>query len=243
MENYLTLNRNMKYLINPLNSNNSLFMFTFIIAKNIILLFDILYKGDKFMKKNFKKLIFVIIGVMLTVALTGCSAKPDATVQNFLDALKQQDVQKASGFVKDENSKKDEFKYDSPEQEKMIKAIFSKLDYKLDKTTKNGNSATVKAKITSIDLTRVTTKMVSELLPTLMSQALSDEKQDDKKQNDMIVQYMINAINDPNAPKTETDVEIKLVKDKKGWLIVPSEDLTNAMTGNFQKAAEAMSGK
>lgn len=193
------------------------------------------------MKNYFKKLTFLIAGLMLTISLTGCGAKPETTVQGFLDAVKQQDIQKASSFIKKDSSNKEEFKYDNAEQEKMIKAVFSKLDYKLDKTTTSGDSATVKAKITSIDLTRVTTKMVSELLPTLMSQALSGEKQDEKKQNDMILQYMINSINDPNAPKTVTDVDIKLAKDKNGWLIVPNEDLTNAMTGNFAKAAAALS--
>lgn len=45
MEIYLTLNHNIKDLINPLNSNYSLFMFTFIITWNIMLLFDVFIRG------------------------------------------------------------------------------------------------------------------------------------------------------------------------------------------------------
>jgi hypothetical protein len=194
------------------------------------------------MKKHFKRIVLFMASIILAFSLVGCAAKPDATAKSFLDAVKQQDLSKASTLIKKEGSK-EEFKYDSIEQEKMIKAIFSKIDYTLDKTTKNGDSATVKAKITSVDLTRVTTKMVSELFPTLMAQAFSAEKPDEQKQNDMMLQYMVNSIKDPNAPKTETEVDIKLTKDKSGWLIVPTEDLTNAMTGNFNTAAAALGGK
>lgn len=183
-----------------------------------------------------------MISVIFTFLFTACTAKPDVTVKNFLDAVKQQDFNKASTFIKREGTK-EEFKYDSPEQEKIIKAVFSKLDYKLDKTTKNGNTATVKAKITSVDLTRVTTKMISELMPTLMAQAFSEEKPDEAKQNEMMLQYMLNSINDPNAPKTETDVDIKLTKGKNGWLIEPTDDLINAMTGNFGKVAATLGDK
>gem|GEM_PF-4399680 len=45
-----------------------------------------------------------------------------------------------------------------------------------------------------------------------------------------------NRINDPSAPKTTTDVDIKLIKGDKGWLIEANDDLQNALTGNMSKA-------
>ncbi len=59
-----------------------------------------------------------------------------------------------------------------------------------------------------------------------------------KKQQAIVFQHMLNSINDPNAPKTKTDVTIKLVKGDNGWLIEPDEQLANALTGNFYSATK-----
>jgi hypothetical protein len=45
-----------------------------------------------------------------------------------------------------------------------------------------------------------------------------------------------NSINDPNAPKTTTEVDIKLIKGDKGWLIEANDELQNALTGNLSEA-------
>ncbi|QAA30542.1 DUF4878 domain-containing protein [Clostridium manihotivorum] len=191
-----------------------------------------------------KKTTYILLSLTLifTLILSGCGVKPDVNAKAFLDALKAQDMSKASSFMKKDGSK-GEFKYDSPEQEKMIKAVFSKIDYKLDESTVKGDNATIKAKITSIDLMRVSNKMISELMPTLMAQALSGDKPDEKKQNEMMLQYMVNSINDPNAPKTQTDVTLELVKDGNQWLVKPTDDLLNALTGNYDKMANSWGNK
>lgn len=194
------------------------------------------------MKKTLKQALILMLSCMLLLSFTGCGAKPEAAAKNFLDAVKQQDFAKASTFVNGDTSK-DEFKYDNAEQEKMVKAIFSKVDYTLGETTISGNTATVKAKITSLDLSRIMSKTISELLPTLMAQGASSEKPDQEKQSMMIYQYLLNSINDSNAPKTQTEVTIKLVKDKKGWLVEPDDDLLNALTGNLEKAVDSLNAQ
>ncbi|MTK13484.1 MAG: hypothetical protein F8N39_15815 [Clostridiaceae bacterium] len=54
--------------------------------------------------------------------------------------------------------------------------------------------------------------------------------------DNQIMQAFLNAMNDPNAAKTTTEVDIKLVKGDKGWLIEANDDLLNALTGNLNKA-------
>lgn len=99
----------------------------------------------------------------------------------------------------------------------------------------DGNNATVKAKVTSLDLPRIYAKTVGDLMPSLLASAISNKKDDAAIEN-QIMQSFLNAMNDPNAPKTTTDVDIKLVKGDKGWLIEPTDDLLNALTGNLNKA-------
>ncbi|GAA0723481.1 lipoprotein [Clostridium malenominatum] len=190
------------------------------------------------MKKLIKSFMLLLTLSLSVFFLTGCAAKPEDTVTNFMTAIAQLDFDKAVTYLKNDGNKIN-LKYDDEDQEKLIKSIFSKIEYQIDNTTKDGSTATVKAKITSVDLPNITTKMFTELLPTLMAQAFSGQPINEDKQDEAIMQYYLNAINSPTAPKTVTEIEIKLVKEKEGWLIEPTDNLFDAMTGNIQKAFEA----
>ncbi|MHB9924958.1 DUF4878 domain-containing protein [Clostridium botulinum] len=197
------------------------------------------------MKSTFKKLMPIIFIAILAISLTGCSPKPDETVKGFFGALKQQDIKKASTFI-NVNSFYKELKvdeFDSKEQEKIVKAVLSKFDYSLGDVEKNGNTATAKVSVTSIDLGKITIKTIDKILPNLIDEAFSQGKIDEKKQQAVIIQHMLNSINDPNAPKIKTNINVKLVKGDKGWLIEPDEELANALSGNLYSVAKKFQSK
>ncbi|GAA0081615.1 DUF4878 domain-containing protein [Clostridium sporogenes] len=197
------------------------------------------------MKSIFKKLMPVIFITLLSISLTGCSPKPDETVKGFFGALKQQDIKKASTFI-NVNSFYKELKvdeFDSKEQEKIVKAVLSKFDYSLGDVEKNGHTATAKVSVTSIDLGKITTKTIDEILPNLIDEAFSKGKIDEKKQQAVIIQHMLNSINDPNAPKIKTNITVKLVKGDNGWLIEPDEELANALSGNLYSVGKKFQSK
>ena len=158
--------------------------------------------------------------------------KPDETVKNFFDAAKKADLNSMATYVKKDASK-DDFKFKDANQEKVVKTIFPKTSYEIVSSKVDGNNATVKAKVTSLDLTRIYGKVVSETFPTLMAAAFANKGDNAEAQ---LMQSFLNAINDPNAPKTTTDVDIKLIKGDKSWLIEPTDDLLGALTGNMNKA-------
>lgn len=123
--------------------------------------------GGKYNIKNLlKKLLALSLLSMVILSFTGCGAKPDATVKAFLDTIKKQDFSAVAKYMSNKNDKS-EFKYDGKEQEQMIKAVFTKLDYEIISTIKNGNTATVKTKITSCDLPKISAKTIADLLPTM----------------------------------------------------------------------------
>jgi hypothetical protein len=184
--------------------------------------------------KLIKKATIMFMLVSLVLTLAACGAKPDETVKNFFDAAKKSDFTTMANFIK-KNGNKDTFKYDDKDQEKIVKVVFSKVNYEIVSSTVDGKNATVKTKVTSLDLPKIYGKTVSDLMPSLFASALSNGNSDDAK--NQLMQTFLNAMNDPNASKTTTEVDIKLVKDdKKGWLIDPNDDLLNAMTGNLAKA-------
>ncbi|NFB06915.1 DUF4878 domain-containing protein [Clostridium botulinum] len=197
------------------------------------------------MKSIFKKLMPIIFIAILSISLTGCSPKPDETVKGFFGALKQQDIKKASTFI-NVNSFYKELKvdeFDSKEQEKIVKAVLSKFDYSLGDVEKNGNTATAKVSVTSIDLGKITIETIDKVLPNLIDEAFSKGKIDEKKQQAVIIQHMLNSINDPNAPKIKTNINVKLVKGDKGWLTEPDEELANALSGNLYSVAKKFQSK
>ncbi|KEJ01479.1 hypothetical protein N494_11095 [Clostridium botulinum A2B7 92] len=197
------------------------------------------------MKSILKKLMPIIFIAILSISLTGCSQKPDETVKGFFGALKQQDIKKASTFI-NVNSFYKELKvdeFDSKEQEKIVKAVLSKFDYSLGDVEKNGNTATAKVSVTSIDLGKITIKTIDKVLPNLIDEAFSKGKIDEKKQQAVIIEHMLNSINDPNAPKIKTNINVKLVKGDKGWLIEPDEELANALSGNLYSVAKKFQSK
>lgn len=190
------------------------------------------------MKFTFTKSLSLLIITILLFSLIGCSnnSKPDPTVLGFFDALKKGDTASTAKFVKSDS--KGMITYKDGEQEKIAKTVFSKLDYKIESSVIKGDTATVKTKVTSVDLVKITASMVTDLLPTLMAKSLSGEENSEAETEKLLEQYYINSINNPNVAKTTTDVTIKLVKssDKKSWLIDPDDDLLNAITGNLQNA-------
>lgn len=187
------------------------------------------------MKLFLKKLMPLLFVIIFVISLTGCGTQPTKTVEKFLNALKQQDIKTASSLSLNRTCKK-ELKYDNSEQEKIIKSVLSKMDYTLGDITETDNYATIKVSITSIDLAKITTKIITDLFPTIMAETFSQEKIDEKKQDTMIYESMLNSINNPNAPKTKTDVTIKLLKDNNDWMIELTDELLNILTGNFYTA-------
>ncbi|MBC2579677.1 DUF4352 domain-containing protein [Clostridium sp. DJ247] len=182
--------------------------------------------------KLLRKVTLILMLVLLTLTLVACGPKPDETVKNFFDAVKKADFNTMSTYVK-KDANKDKFTFEDANQEKIIKSTFSKVSYEIVSSKIDGNNATVKAKVTSLDLPRIYGKVVSETLPTLMAAAFANKADDAKSQ---LMQSFMNALNDPNASKTTTDIDIKLVKGDKGWLIEPTDDLLGALTGNINKA-------
>jgi hypothetical protein len=178
------------------------------------------------------KILKIMAGIIFSLSLVACGAKPEATVKKFFISAQKADILSMANFIsKDTN--KESFKYTDADQEKTFKAVLSKVSYEIVSSSVTGKNAVVKTKVTSIDLPKIYGKLITDMLPTLFTQAMSGKEDDAQAQ---IMTAFTNSINDPNAPKTTTDVDIKLIKNDKGWLIEANDDLQNALTGNMSKA-------
>lgn len=184
--------------------------------------------------KLFRKVAAVVTVFVVMLSLAACGPKPEETVKSFFDAAKKSDIATMATYMKKDGDKGN-FKFDNQEQEKIVKAVFAKLSYEKVSSKEDGKNATVKVKVTSLDLPQIYGKVVTNMLPLLISSAMANNSNENDAKN-QLMQGFLNAINDPNAPKTTTEVDIKLVKSDKSWLIEPNDDLLNALTGNLSKA-------
>ncbi|MBU3105023.1 DUF5105 domain-containing protein [Clostridium gasigenes] len=185
-----------------------------------------------------RKILLTILSFTLIFSLVGCGPKPDESIKSFFESTKSCDFETMSKYIKsDTDSSIITGKFESTEQEDLIKSLFKKIDYEILSTTVNKDEATTKVKITSVDMLRVYSDSMKQVMAILLPQAFSSNKPSDDEIQKMTFQYITNGINDPDVAKTTTEVDLKLTKEKDKWVIESSDELTNAITGNLSKVA------
>lgn len=192
------------------------------------------------MKSFLKKFIVLITSFCLLISITACGGqKPDEAVKGFFDALSKNDLKTAATFLNGSNKK---LTYSNENQKKIIDKLLPKIQYKIISSTVSGDTAKVKVNITAPDLVKITSKMATDLLPTIMTTAMSGNV-DEKKEEQLIEDYYIKSISAKNVTMVSNEVNLNLVKDanKKTWLIKSNDDLINAITGNLSKALNTLS--
>lgn len=184
-----------------------------------------------------KKFLSSLLICLFAVSLIGCGPKPEASLKAFFDATKNCDFEQMSNYIETTNEKSlTAGKFENTEQEQVIKGILKNVDYEILSTTVDKNAATSKVKVTSIDMLKVYSETLQQLMAVMLPQALSDKKPSDEEMEKTTMQYLLNGINNPNVVKTTTEVEIKMNKVKDKWIITPSDALSDALTGNLSKA-------
>lgn len=175
------------------------------------------------------------MGLLIILFATACSSAPSPqdTVQKFFNALQQKNFEEAQSYI---NGEKSPITYDSEEQKEIIENFLDKINCEILSSEIKGDNATVKVKITAPDLLRIATKAISEMLPLAFATAFSDDPSSQEEMNKMLLQYFVNSLNDPNVPSVVTETTISLTKTENKWLIEPSADFLNALTGNMQEA-------
>lgn len=183
-----------------------------------------------------RKLVgFLLLALLLTV---GCSSgpPPDKVVRDFFDAMIKGDFETAAKLAGGADIEKDVLKTTKDEQgERLAKSVLARITYEVGDKKVEGDKAEVSVKVTAPDLLRITSKAMSELLPMVFAMAFSED-QSQEKSDALFQQYFENAINDPNAPMTTSDVKVKLEKKDGSWIVKPDDELLNALTGNMAKA-------
>ncbi len=194
------------------------------------------------MKKFFhsSRCLPILIMFVLIFSMSACSEpnypKPEETIKGFFDALNKSDLKSAESYTAS-GSASGQFDFANPEEEKLSKLMLSKTSYELISSEENGEEATVKIKVTSLDMATIFETMMTDLIAQMTEAAINGEEITDEKAQEMTMQYLEESISKPDAPVLKNELTVTLNKDKgkKMWVIVDNDAFMNGIVGNLNE--------
>jgi hypothetical protein len=193
------------------------------------------------MKKSIRPsrcLLILIMMITLVFSMAACKKTEfpaaDESVKGFFTALSKADLKEAEKYC---NSDTGNFKFEDPQEEKLITLIFSKLNYEIVSSEEAGDTATVEVKLTNLDLQSVFEEMYGKIFDEAYDTALSEEEMSDDDLEEKMMGYLEEGMSDPEAPVVTNEFEITLMKDKgkKIWVIQDDDTFMSNITGNLDE--------
>lgn len=177
---------------------------------------------------HLKKLAALLLALCFAVFACSCGASPDPknAVSAALDALKAMDLDTVRQYMDYDGMMNESEGSASEETEEMNRQMFSRLSYHLGETKVDGDTATVQAKITNMDMAKVLQAYFDELYNMAGD---SDENISDEKMEEVLREILGREDNET----VTNEVTIKLAKKDGGWQIQATDELANALTGGF----------
>ncbi|HML38601.1 MAG TPA: DUF4878 domain-containing protein [Bacillota bacterium] len=187
-----------------------------------------------------KKKLAILLVLLLAVGLVGCGGEsPEQAVKSAFDAIKKSDSTTASKYINYDELLKagessEEKSTSEPDEQagKMAESILKHFDYKIISSSQDGDSATVKAEITNIDMKTIMADFISEAFALAFS-GLDEETMDLQMKN-----KFDELVDRPDNKTVTKTVDIKLTKSESSWKIDMSNETTDAIFGGMLSAAE-----
>ena len=183
------------------------------------------------MKKYFRKITALILVPVLAVCISACGGQKkeiEEAVLNLVAALKSGDMDAAGKFIDSEGltfSGIDSL--DGGDQ--VLDSVFGALECEIVSSEKNGsNEATVKAKITTLDLTSVLGQSTMKVLQEFAMGEIK-EADIDKRTEEVFKE----AISGKNLETATTEAVVLVKKTGDGWKVVIDKAFQNAISGGF----------
>ena len=164
-----------------------------------------------------KKTVMVGLVLSLLASCGGEGGGADASVKGFLDGIKNGQFDKVAQYSESANgqSMAESFNKMPKEQRELMGLMFSKLNYKINKTDVQGDNATVSLNLTNTDMKDVMSKVMTESV----SMVLTARNKTPAEQQKMAMDILKKVLNDSSNKTTSTDTSVKLKKISGKWQI------------------------
>lgn len=184
-----------------------------------------------------KKITLLLISTLLVFALAACSSTvtPKEVVEKGIASIKNLDIiQIQKYFNTDDISDENDLLGDDFEVENMeVFTLMTKnISYEIIDETIDGDEATVKAKITNLNMTIIMGEYITQALALAFSQ-IGETEVDEAELEKQMEDLLIGLLSKEDNEMMSTEVDIKLSKIDEEWKIELNDDLINALFGGL----------
>ena len=193
--------------------------------------------------RNMKKIISILVALMV---LAGCSAKPDATAKDFIEAIKHSDAAKIALLAGNtEYPEEDDmfrtFDDMSPALTEYIKEYNQQISYEVMDSKVQGEVATVTAKVTYKDGGDILIESFMDYLQRVLTLVSSHATEEDLLE--LFTEILCEKMETAETEEVTKEVTFDMVKVDDKWVVAnPSEELFDVMTAGMYSAFMELEG-
>lgn len=163
-----------------------------------------------------RKILSVVLAVIFMFALASCGASdPKGVVDSYMKACQKLDTEKMYEYFPGQGA--------SIENDALGESdidFFSRITYELGETSVDGDKATQKIQITTVDMATIMTELVTELTAEMLTNLGDSEFDSEAYVNELLAEKLSN----PDAKLITTTVTVNLEKNSDGKWIISSPD-------------------
>ena len=163
-----------------------------------------------------RKILSVVLAVIFMFALASCGASdPKGAVDSYMKACQKLDTEKMYEYFPGQGT--------SIENDALGESdidFFSRITYELGETSVDGDKATQKIQITTVDMATIMTELVTELTAEMLTNLGDSEFDSEAYVNELLAEKLSN----PDAKLITTTVTVNLEKNSDGKWIISSPD-------------------
>ena len=195
-----------------------------------------------------KKILCVILALVLMLSLAACGGpakgSPEAAIATLMEGIKAYDPAKIQSVMKEKVDESDLSLEGIPESMlKTLKEWSSKLTYKTDKSTQDGNTCTVPVDVTYTDASDIMKTAMADYISKAMAATFSGGEVKEEEMSKLLINCIEEAAKNGKTTTANSKFDIKLEKVENEWKIteVPA-DMMNVMTSNLFKSVTDVLG-
>ena len=179
-----------------------------------------------------KRILTLFLSIVMCIGMTACGSKPknkyEEYVLSFVQDFQTQNFDAMYKLTSDQYPYfQGMYKPDEENNVKLFKAMAKNLKCEIVESSENGNEATVKAHITTLDFAKIMSNISSRLMVEYMTPGNSGKDMD--KVFSGIIDDEIK-----HADKKESDTVFNFVKDKKGnWTLDSNVAIYDDICGGY----------
>lgn len=195
------------------------------------------------MKKIICKIVSLLVVFSMVFSVAGCGGPdvppPDEEVANFLSILQNEGLTAAMETTYTGDTSVISKLVETPEEEDLLLKYYSNSEFEILSASEKDENAVVKVKVTSPEVRSIFKEAAQGIMEKAIDAAVEGKgAPSEEEMTKAFYEEFGKGIENPDAPVTSSEIEIKLVLDEEGWYVDPDDNLMNILIHDFKKAVE-----